>query len=62
MNFNRLFILVLVAVLVVLGQQQCGVEAAPRWKFGKKLEKVGKNVFNAAKKALPVVAGYKALG
>ncbi|XP_039446969.1 cecropin-B-like [Culex pipiens pallens] len=61
MNFHRLFLLLVVAIFLVLGGHS-GVEAAPRWKLGKKLEKVGKNVFKAAQKALPVVAGFKALG
>uniref|UniRef100_A0A3F2YZM0 Uncharacterized protein n=1 Tax=Anopheles melas TaxID=34690 RepID=A0A3F2YZM0_9DIPT len=60
MNFTKLFILVAIAVLVVVGVQPA--DGAPRWKFGKRLEKLGRNVFRAAKKALPVVAGYKALG
>ncbi|KAL1398243.1 hypothetical protein pipiens_009119, partial [Culex pipiens pipiens] len=61
MNFHRIFLLVVVAIFLVLGGHS-GVEAAPRWKLGKKLEKVGKNVFKAAQKTLPVVAGFKALG
>ncbi|XP_050073956.1 cecropin-B [Anopheles maculipalpis] len=60
MNFTKLFILVAIAVLVVVGVQP--VDGAPRWKFGKRLERLGRNVFRAAKKALPVIAGYKALG
>ncbi|NJI29991.1 hypothetical protein HBI98_22810 [Aeromonas veronii] len=60
MNFTKLFIMAAIAVLLIAGIQP--VEAAPRWKFGKRLEKLGRNVFKAAKKALPVIAGYKALG
>uniref|UniRef100_A0A182QIG8 Uncharacterized protein n=1 Tax=Anopheles farauti TaxID=69004 RepID=A0A182QIG8_9DIPT len=60
MNFTKIFLLVAIAVLVVVGVQP--VDGAPRWKFGKRLEKLGRNVFRAAQKALPVIAGYKALG
>uniref|UniRef100_A0A336ML04 CSON002659 protein n=1 Tax=Culicoides sonorensis TaxID=179676 RepID=A0A336ML04_CULSO len=57
MNFIKYFTLLLVIVALIIGQS----EAAPRWKGWKKIEKAGKNVFNAAQKALPVVAGYKAV-
>nr|ABS18287.1 cecropin 3 precursor [Anopheles albimanus] len=60
MNFTKLFIMVAIAVLLIAGIQP--VEAAPRMEIGKRREKLGRNVFKAAKKALPVIAGYKALG
>ncbi|XP_035903602.1 cecropin-B isoform X1 [Anopheles stephensi] len=34
MNFTKLFILVAIAVLVIVGVQP--VDGAPRWKFGKR--------------------------
>nr|NP_001395400.1 cecropin-like LOC5579377 precursor [Aedes aegypti]AAK73081.1 cecropin A precursor [Aedes aegypti]AAL85582.1 cecropin A [Aedes aegypti] len=58
MNFTKLFLLIAVAVLLLTGQS----EAGGLKKLGKKLEGAGKRVFNAAEKALPVVAGAKALG
>ncbi|KFB39637.1 hypothetical protein ZHAS_00007084 [Anopheles sinensis] len=58
MNFNKIFVFVLLAALVLLGQ----TEAGRLKKLGKKIEGVGKRVFKAAEKALPVVAGVKALG
>nr|AAF59831.1 cecropin A [Aedes aegypti]AAL85581.1 cecropin A [Aedes aegypti] len=57
MNFTKLFLLIAVAVLLLTGQS----EAGGLKKLGKKLEGAGKRVFNAAEKALPVVAGAKAL-
>ncbi|GLV31547.1 hypothetical protein CBL_07309 [Carabus blaptoides fortunei] len=56
MRISLLFFFVLFALAAMFGQGEA------RWKFGKKLEKIGKNVFNAANKALPVVTGYKNLG
>ncbi|KAL9695274.1 hypothetical protein quinque_014559 [Culex quinquefasciatus] len=58
MNFNKLFVIVLLAALAIFGQ----AEAGGLKKFGKKLEGVGKRVFKASEKALPVVTGFKALG
>ncbi|EDS36060.1 cecropin A [Culex quinquefasciatus] len=58
MNFNKLFVIVLLAALAFFGQ----AEAGGLKKFGKKLEGVGKRVFKASEKALPVVTGFKALG
>uniref|UniRef100_A0AAG5DUS4 Uncharacterized protein n=1 Tax=Anopheles atroparvus TaxID=41427 RepID=A0AAG5DUS4_ANOAO len=58
MNFNKLFVFVLLAALLLLGQ----TEAGRLKKLGNKIEGVGKRVFKAAEKALPVVAGVKALG
>ncbi|EAT32350.1 AAEL015515-PA [Aedes aegypti] len=58
MNFTKLFLLIAVAVLLLTGQS----EAGGLKKLGKKLGGAGKRVFNAAEKALPVVAGAKALG
>lgn len=39
MNFHRLFLLLVVAIFLVLGGHS-GVEAAPRWKLGKKLVRI----------------------
>nr|P81417.2 RecName: Full=Cecropin-A1; AltName: Full=AalCecA; AltName: Full=Cecropin-A; Flags: Precursor [Aedes albopictus]AAD37701.1 cecropin [Aedes albopictus]AAK81849.1 antibiotic peptide cecropin A1 [Aedes albopictus] len=58
MNFTKLFAIVLLAALVLLGQ----TEAGGLKKLGKKLEGVGKRVFKASEKALPVAVGIKALG
>ncbi|EAT48343.1 AAEL000625-PA [Aedes aegypti] len=58
MNFNKLFAIVLLVALVLLGQ----TEAGGLKKLGKKLEGVGKRVFKASEKALPVITGYKAVG
>ncbi|XP_062535084.1 cecropin-A1-like [Armigeres subalbatus] len=58
MNFNKLFAFVLLVALVFLGQ----TEAGGLKKLGKKLERIGKHVFKASEKALPVVAGYNAIG
>ncbi|XP_058467370.1 cecropin-A1-like [Malaya genurostris] len=58
MNFKHLFLVVLVAALMLLGQ----TEAGGLKKLGKKLEGVGKRVFKASEKALPVITGYKAVG
>uniref|UniRef100_A0A8W7NZC4 Uncharacterized protein n=1 Tax=Anopheles atroparvus TaxID=41427 RepID=A0A8W7NZC4_ANOAO len=61
MNFRRLFVLVVLVALVMVGVQPA--DGAPRrWRFGKRLEKLGRNIFRAAQKALPVIQGYKALG
>ncbi|XP_058127228.1 cecropin-A-like [Anopheles ziemanni] len=58
MNFNKIFVFVLLAALVLVGQTEAG------WlkKLGKKIEGAGKRVFKATEKALPVIAGVKALG
>lgn len=58
MNFNKLFLIVILAALLLLGQ----TEAGRLKKLGKKIEKAGKRVFNAAQKGLPVAAGVQALG
>ncbi|XP_055614417.1 uncharacterized protein LOC129760776 [Uranotaenia lowii] len=58
MNFTKLFTFVVLAALLLLGQTEAGGLKS----LGKKLEGVGKRVFKAAEKALPVVAGYKAVG
>nr|Q9Y0X9.1 RecName: Full=Cecropin-C type 1; Short=Cecropin-C1; Contains: RecName: Full=Cecropin-C; AltName: Full=AalCecC; Flags: Precursor [Aedes albopictus]AAD37703.1 cecropin [Aedes albopictus]AAK81854.1 antibiotic peptide cecropin C1 [Aedes albopictus] len=58
MNFTKIFVLIAMAALLLVGQS----EAGGLKKLGKKLEGAGKRVFNAAEKALPVVAGAKALG
>ncbi|XP_001861742.2 cecropin-A2 [Culex quinquefasciatus] len=58
MNFSKLFAIVLLAALAFLGQ----TEAGGLKKFGKRLERVGKHVFEATAKALPVVAGINTLG
>ncbi|GLV31548.1 hypothetical protein CBL_07310 [Carabus blaptoides fortunei] len=50
MKFSVIFFFALCVLAAMFGQSQAG--------FGKKLEKLGKNVFNAANKALPVVTGY----
>ncbi|XP_029711077.1 cecropin-B type 2 [Aedes albopictus] len=59
MNFSKLFALVLLIGLVLLTGQ---TEAGGLKKLGKKLEGVGKRVFKASEKALPVLTGYKAIG
>uniref|UniRef100_A0A1Y9H257 Uncharacterized protein n=1 Tax=Anopheles dirus TaxID=7168 RepID=A0A1Y9H257_9DIPT len=58
MNLGKIFIFVVLAALLFLGQ----AEAGRLRNFGKKLERGGKRVFKAAAKVLPVVAGFKALG
>ena len=58
MNFNKLFLVVVLAITLFFGQS----EAAPRWKGWKKIEKVGRNIANAAPKALPVIQVVKAVG
>ncbi|EDS45065.1 hypothetical protein CpipJ_CPIJ005108 [Culex quinquefasciatus] len=58
MNFNKLFLIVILAALLLLGQ----TEAGRLKKLGKKIEKAGKRVFNAVQKGLPVAAGVQALG
>ncbi|KFB41936.1 hypothetical protein ZHAS_00009499 [Anopheles sinensis] len=62
MNFRRLFVVLMVLVaLLMVGVPP--VDGAPRrWRLGKRLERLGQNLFRAAQKALPVIAGYKALG
>ncbi|XP_052867605.1 cecropin-A-like [Anopheles cruzii] len=59
MNFSKIFLFVVLATLLLaVGQTEAG------WlkKLGKKVEKAGQRVFNAAEKALPVATGIKALG
>nr|ABU80072.1 CEC-A [Anopheles gambiae] len=58
MNFSKIFIFVVLAVLLLCSK----TEAGRLKKLGKKIEGAGKRVFKAAEKALPVVAGVKALG
>uniref|UniRef100_A0A182N7N9 Uncharacterized protein n=1 Tax=Anopheles dirus TaxID=7168 RepID=A0A182N7N9_9DIPT len=52
MNLSKLFIIVLLATLLLFGGQ---TEAGHLKKFGKKLEKMGQNVFHAVQKVVPVL-------
>uniref|UniRef100_A0A182PYQ6 CEC-A n=1 Tax=Anopheles epiroticus TaxID=199890 RepID=A0A182PYQ6_9DIPT len=58
MNFTKIFVFLVLAVLLFAGH----TEAGRLKKLGKKIEGAGKRVFKAAEKALPVIAGVKALG
>ncbi|EAL41975.2 AGAP006722-PA [Anopheles gambiae str. PEST] len=58
MNVSKLFVIVLLATLLLFGGQ---AEAGHLKKFGKKLEKVGKNVFHAVEKVVPVLQGIQDL-
>uniref|UniRef100_A0A9I3GJ68 Uncharacterized protein n=1 Tax=Anopheles farauti TaxID=69004 RepID=A0A9I3GJ68_9DIPT len=58
MNLSKLFVVVLLATLLLFGTQ---TEAGHLKKFGKKLEKIGKNVFHAVEKVVPVLQGIQDL-
>ncbi|EAT48179.1 AAEL000775-PA [Aedes aegypti] len=55
MNFKRLFVFVIFAVLVLTAQ----TEAGKLKKLGKKIEKAGKNVVHAVDKVIPTVLGLQ---
>uniref|UniRef100_A0A9I3CJN2 Uncharacterized protein n=1 Tax=Anopheles culicifacies TaxID=139723 RepID=A0A9I3CJN2_9DIPT len=56
MNLSKLFIVILLGTLLLFGGQ---TEAGHLKKFGKKLEKIGKNVFHAVEKVVPVLQGVQ---
>ncbi|EJY57523.1 AAEL017211-PA [Aedes aegypti] len=58
MNFTKLLLVVVMLAAVLLFGS---AEAGKLKKIGKKVEKTGKHVANAAQKAGPVVAGVAAL-
>ncbi|XP_058823339.1 cecropin-B1-like [Topomyia yanbarensis] len=58
MKFNKLFLIVVLAALLLSGLTEAG-----KWKkFGKEIEKTGKRVFKAVEKAVPVVLSTLSLG
>uniref|UniRef100_A0A9I3K6B3 Cecropin n=1 Tax=Anopheles maculatus TaxID=74869 RepID=A0A9I3K6B3_9DIPT len=58
MNLSKLLIVVLLGALLLFAGQ---TEAGHLKKFGKKLEKIGKNVFHTVEKVVPVLAGVQDL-
>uniref|UniRef100_A0A1W7R8R0 Putative cecropin-a n=1 Tax=Aedes albopictus TaxID=7160 RepID=A0A1W7R8R0_AEDAL len=56
MNFKKLFIFLVFAVLLLTAHQ---TEAGKLKKLGKKIEKVGKNVAHAVDKVIPTVLGLQ---